>query len=168
MAKSYFALHTLPETVSRNSKLLYVIDTINGREQKLEEENTTPYGTGWEELIRRGTQEWEGIGEPFYDFYDEDKIVVITYAKFGVLAERYPDFGYQFEVIVCDELHSGVEMINFQKNPNRKNLARSAINRLKEIVTRSQTTKVIALTATPTKAINAFRGILTTSMLMKM
>ena len=90
--KSYFALHTLPETVSRNSKLLYVIDTINGREQKLKEENTTPYGTGWEELIRRGTQEWEGIGEPFYDFYDEDKIVVITYAKFGVLAERYPDF----------------------------------------------------------------------------
>lgn len=156
--KSYFALHTLPETVSRNSKLLYVIDTINGREQKLKEENTTPYGTGWEELIRRGTQEWEGIGEPFYDFYDEDKIVVITYAKFGVLAERYPDFGYQFEVIVCDELHSGVEMINFQKNPNGKNLARSAISRLKEIVTRSQTTKVIALTATPTKAINAFRG----------
>ena len=77
--KSRFALNKLPETVSRNSKLLYVIDTINGREQKLKEENTTPYGTGWEELIRRGTQEWEGIGEPFYDFYDEDKIVVITY-----------------------------------------------------------------------------------------
>lgn len=155
--KSYFALNKLPETVSRNSKLLYVIDTINGREQKLKEKNTTPYGAAWEELIKYGTQDWD-IGEVYDERYDEDKIVVITYAKFGVLANRYPNFGYQFEVIVCDELHSGVEMINFQKNPNGKNLARAAINRLKEIVTRSQTTKVIALTATPTKAINAFRG----------
>lgn len=155
--KSYFALNKLPKTVSRNSKLLYVIDTINGREQKLKEKNTTPYGAAWEELIKYGTQDWD-IGEVYDERYDEDKIVVITYAKFGVLANRYPNFGYQFEVIVCDELHSGVEMINFQKNPNGKNLARAAINRLKEIVTRSQTTKVIALTATPTKAIKAFRG----------
>lgn len=156
--KSYFALNKLPETVSRNSKLLYVIDTINGREQKLKEKNTTPYGTGWEELIKNGTQEWEGIGEAPFDHYDEDKIVVITYAKFGVLANRYPNFGYQFEVIVCDELHSGVEMVNFKKDQNGINYAKIAIDRLKEIVTRSQTTKVIALTATPTRAIKAFRG----------
>lgn len=157
--KSYFALHKLPETVSRNSKLLYVIDTINGREQKLKKEtNTAPYATGWEELIKNGTQEWEGIGEAPFDHYDEDKIVIITYAKLGVLAHRYPNFGYQFEVIVCDELHSGVEMVNFQKDPNKKNYAKIAINRLKEIVSRSHETKVIALTATPTRAINAFQG----------
>ena len=155
--KSYFALNKLPETVSRNSKLLYVIDTINGREQKLKEKNTTPYGAAWEELIKRGTQDWD-IGEVYDERYDEDKIVVITYAKFGVLANRYPNFGYQFEVIVCDELHSGVEMVNFKKDQNGINYAKIAIDRLKEIVTRSQTTKVIALTATPTKAINAFRG----------
>ena len=155
--KSYFALNKLPETVSRNSKLLYVIDTINGREQKLKEKNTTPYGAAWEELIKRGTQDWH-IGEVYDERYDVDKIVVITYAKFGVLANRYPNFGYQFEVIVCDELHSGVEMVNFKKDQNSINYAKIAIDRLKEIVTRSQTTKVIALTATPTKAINAFKG----------
>lgn len=156
--KSYFALNKLPETVSKNSKLLYVIDTINGREQKLKEKNTTPYGTGWEELIKRGSQEWDGIGEAPFDHYDEDKIVVITYAKFGVLANRYPDFGYQFEVIVCDELHSGVEMVNFKKDQNGINYVKIAINRLKEIVICSQPTKVIALTATPTRVINAFKG----------
>ena len=36
----------------------------------------------------------------------DNKIVVMTYAKFGVLAEKFPRFGYDFELILCDEIHS--------------------------------------------------------------
>ena len=46
--KSRFVLDKLPETVSRNSKLLYAIDIINGKEQKLKK--PAPYGTGRESL----------------------------------------------------------------------------------------------------------------------
>lgn len=145
--KTTFALRSLADTVSRNGKYLYVIDINNGRDQILKKPNTIEYSQEWEDFIKQGKQPQNVIGE--YDFYDEDKIVVITYAKFGSLVDKVPNFGYGFEMIVCDEIHQGIRMTSFNKNSDSDNqYTLKAIKRLREIIDQSKV-KVVALSATP-------------------
>ena len=154
--KSHFALNGLNELASKNSKYLYVIDTINGREQKLKETNTAPCNDEWINYIKTASQD---VVLGIWDTFDESKIVVITYAKFGVLVKKIPDFGSQFDVIVCDELHSGIKMTAYgKKESNDENHTLRAVNRIKELVALSKV-KVIALTATPAIAERHFKGM---------
>ncbi len=132
---------------SRNSKYLYVIDTTNGRDQILKKPSTAKYSYEWEQFIKQGKQPQNVIGE--YDLYDENKIVVITYAKFGSLVNRIPNFGYGFETIVCDEIHQGIRMASYKnKNITDRRYTLEAIKRLRELVDHSNV-KVIGLSATP-------------------
>ena len=159
--KTNFALaeNGLCKLASKNSKYLYVIDTINGREQILSKNNNTaPYGRSWEEYLKNGKQDVI-VGEWLEEEFDESKIVVITYAKFGALMKRVPNFGFNFDVILCDEIHSGVEMKNY--NPTDYNYALKAIERIKDIISiNTVTTKVVALTATPQRAETFFNGMI--------
>ena len=50
-------------------------------------------------------------------------IVVMTYAKFGVLSQRFPDFQAEFDFIICDELHSLFTFMNIPPKPNNHTVA---------------------------------------------
>lgn len=144
--KTYFALTAIPASLTDAAhKVVYLIDTINGREQILKNYNARPIYRYWEVEVN---------GEAL-SFENDDSIVIITYAKFGVLLEKYPDFHEQFEYIICDELHS---LINFQyfgeRRPNLHTVAKEGIER----AVRNSHTKVIALSATPERIKREFEA----------
>lgn len=144
--KTYFALTAIPATLNDVAhKIVYLIDTINGREQILKNYNARPIYRYWEVEVNGEALNFEG----------DDRIVIITYAKFGVLMEKYPDFHEQFEYIICDELHS---LINFQYfgeyQPNLHTIAKRGI----EKAVLNSHTKVVALSATPDRIKREFEA----------
>lgn len=144
--KTTWALNTLAEEVSDKHRMVYLIDTVNGKEQLLQHESTTYYDRGWQEIVNSGIV-----------YFGEKKVVVMTYAKFGVLAERYPKFGFDFEMILCDEIHNLIRFNSFtQSNPKDKRWHAIARTRIEEIILRSKKTKVIGLSATPQRAEREF------------
>ncbi|MDL2238388.1 DEAD/DEAH box helicase family protein [Christensenellaceae bacterium OttesenSCG-928-K19] len=147
--KSWFALKDLVALAGSRNRMLYLIDTINGREQLLKGENTKPCSDDWINWVCRQIIDFENE----YVFED-GKIVIMTYAKFGVLANMFPHFGFDFDVIVCDEIHSGIEMMNYSRK-EKNNYPLIAISRLKQIID-GGIVKVVGLTATPSKAMREF------------
>lgn len=140
--KTTWALSTLAEEVTDKHRMVYLIDTVNGKQQLLRNENTTYYDRDWQEIVNSGIVH-----------FGEKKVVVMTYAKFGVLAERYPKFGFDFELILCDEIHNLIRFNTFtQNNPNDKRWHAIAKKRIEEIILKSAKTKVIGLSATPDRA----------------
>lgn len=79
----------------------------------------------------------EGIGE--------DKITVMTYAQFGLLAEKYPNGFEKVKMIICDEAHQAVDYHRKFDNEESKTYE-NAINKINEL---SKEAKVILLSATP-------------------
>ena len=125
--------------------MLYLIDTRNGNQQIVTKHDIAAfYSDEWKETVAYGI-EW--FGEVLF----QDQIVVMTYAKFGVLAERYPRFGYDFELILCDEIHSLPKFCNIPAKRGDKNYHIMAKGRLEDIINGSQVT-VVGLSATPQKA----------------
>ena len=144
--KTTWALEELPKTVSRPCKMVYLIDTRNGNTQiVLKHQRTAFYSDSWMERVRDNSP-W--FGEAAH----ENKVVVMTYAKFGVLAEKYSQFGYDFELILCDEIHSLPKFRSFTDKNGGSNPHIPAQKRLEEIVNKSNTL-VIALSATPRRAL---------------
>lgn len=144
--KTTWALNTLAEEVTDKHRMVYLIDTVNGKEQLLRNENTTYYDRGWQEIVNNGIV-----------YFGEKKVVVMTYAKFGVLTERYPKFGFDFEMILCDEIHNLIRFNSFtQSNPQDKRWHAIAKKRIEEIIQKSKKTKVIGFSATPQRAEKAF------------
>jgi len=93
--KTTFALEKLYQLASNKSKVLYLIDSVAGGEQIARHRNAALY-----------TKEWrEGLSDGLEDFED-GKINVMTYAKFGALLKFYPDFINAIELVICDELHN--------------------------------------------------------------
>ncbi len=128
-----------------NHKIVYLIDTINGKEQILQNYNARPLYHMWE-------TELDGINFDNDMFETDKRIVIITYAKFGVLLDRNPDFHKHFDYIICDELHSLIKFQYFSRQPNYHSIAKRGLER----AVRNDHTKVIALTATPTQVENEF------------
>lgn len=141
--KTYFALNHIPATVpDAIHKVVYLIDTINGKEQILKNYNAVAEYQRWSIDVSE-----EGI------WFDQDeRVVVITYAKFGILLQNDPLFYKHFDYIICDELHS---LINFQYFSPRPNIHSIAKEGLEQAVRNARAT-VIALTATPNKVKNEF------------
>lgn len=125
--------------------MVYLIDTRNGNDQLVQKNACTEfYSDEWRETVSNNSP-W--FGEAIHG----NKIVVMTYAKFGVLAEKYPRFGYDFELILCDEIHSLPKFRSFRSKTGDSNPHIAAQQRLEEVVNGSQV-MVIALSATPRKA----------------
>lgn len=144
--KTYWALNTLAEEIIDKDRMVYLIDTVNGKEQLLKNEKTTYYDWLWQEKVNSGMV-----------YFGEKKIVVMTYAKFGVLAEKYPKFGFDFELILCDEIHNLIRFNTFtQSNPTDKRWHGIAKRRIEEIIEKSEKTKVVGLSATPERAEREF------------
>lgn len=138
--KTTWAIDTLSKTVSAPYKMIYLIDTTNGKEQLLKNEKTRYYDWKWQ-VVNLQNSYWFG------DVVFEDKIVVMTYAKFGRLVEQYPEFGYHFELIICDEIHSLPKFCFFSED----NCHKMAKERIEAIIKNTET-RVIALSATPQRA----------------
>lgn len=77
--------------------------------------------------------------------FDKNKVVVTTYAKFGVWCSRYPHFADHFEVIICDEAHNLVQFSAFGEEGNFTAIARDNIC---DAVRRGKTL-FVGITATP-------------------
>ena len=134
--KTYFALTHIPNlTRDAIHNVVYLIDTINGKEQIVSNYNATSEYWGWARQVDDG-----GIW-----FSEDNRIVVLTYAKFGVLCQQFTDFHANFDYIICDELHSLFRFQNYSRKPNLHSVALMGI---RSAVNNSRTT-VIALTATP-------------------
>lgn len=134
--KTYFALTHIPNlSDDAIHNVVYLIDTINGKEQILRNYNATSEYYGWaKEADENGM------------WFDKDgRVVILTYAKFGILSQRYTDFHANFDYIICDELPSLMQFQNFTPRPNNHSIA---LVMLHSAVRNSRTT-VIALTATP-------------------
>ena len=145
--KTYFTLHTIPEMCKDPlHQALYLIDTINGKEQILKNYNARPATYNWINDIA------EGYGCA-WETHDEH-VVIMTYALFGEILKSKPDFGKHFQYIICDELPSLIKFQNFSRKPNSHSIAKEEL----EHITTSNTTIVIALTATPRPVFKSFKA----------
>ena len=135
--KTYFALTAVPEALEdAYHRVVYLIDTINGKEQILQNYNATVYSSYWEnEVLSQGEM----------GYYQSQKVVIMTYAKFGLITSKNLNFPSIFDYIICDELPSTVKFEMYDRGINSHSLAISGI----ESAVRNDKTTVIALTATP-------------------
>lgn len=134
--KTYFALNAIPNAVkSAYYNVVYLIDTVNGKEQILQNYNTTAYSLWWEHIIE----------DKSLHCCEDRRVVIMTYAKFGQLLEGNPTFHKNFDYIICDELPSLIKFQYFSERPNLHSVAREGL----ENAVRNDNTTVIALSATP-------------------
>lgn len=143
--KTTMATQSLPQqlNITNRSRILYLIDTNMGRDMLLQKED----------LIQE------------FPPQEEDKIVIMTYAKFGTLLKKYQIYSSMFDLIIADEFHSlnrytKIDMANMAKaNPDFSQetlsimLSRESSNyRAMETIKRWSTNSslfVVAMTATP-------------------
>ena len=111
--KTTAAINVISKQASSPRTALILIDTRNGMERLAKEKVlTTPYAF-YEESIH---QTWFPSDE-----FDPSKIIVTTYAQFGVWEYHNPGFHSFFDVIICDEAHNMVKFPNFkEKNKDQK------------------------------------------------
>lgn len=143
--KTYFALNYIPSlTNDALHNVVYLIDTINGKEQMVRNYKATSEYYGWSKEVELGGM-W---------FEPDNRVVVITYAKFGVLVEQNIEFYKNFSYIICDEIHSLLRFQNYSKKPNYHSIARQVL----EQAVKQKSGIVIALTATPDTIKNQFNA----------
>ena len=107
--KTYFALNAIPAACKdAHHKVVYLIDTINGKEQILNNYKAIREYKTW-----RAT-----VSEEALWFEKDERIVVMTYARFGMIIAKELDFHKHFDYIICDELHSLLKFQNFSAKPN--------------------------------------------------
>lgn len=143
--KTYFALKHIPSlTYDAVHNVVYLIDTINGKEQIVQNYNAISEYYSWSKEIDEDGMWFEPNG----------KVVVLTYAKFGYLLTRYSDFYDNFSYIICDELHSLLKFQYFSGQPNLHSVARGGL----EQAVKGNKSIVVALTATPSKIFEEFHA----------
>ena len=136
--KTTAAINTIAALVSSPRKALYLIDTSSGRDRLEKNEYLTrPYV--FFEVYTSYTS------FPIPEGEIPDKVVVATYAKFGMWVADNPNFATNFEVIICDEAHNLIEYCRYKSEPNPTSIARDALCR----AAKGGKTLVIAMTATP-------------------
>lgn len=91
--KTTCAIKHIAPLASSSKKVIYLIDTRIGKERLSHEEGLTAPCPYYDNEIMNGMGFWE----------NDDKIVVTTYAQFGVWCERHPGFAEKYEYIICDE-----------------------------------------------------------------
>ena len=143
--KTYFALTHIPSlTDDPFHNVVYLIDTVNGKDQITRNYNAVPDNWKWI-ADASGDELW---------FVPDDRVVIMTYAKFGIILERQPDFHTHFDYIICDELHSLPRFAKFTTQPNSHSLAKEGLER----AVANDRSIVIALSATPNRIKEQFRS----------
>lgn len=140
--KTHAAINVVAKMASKPYKALYLIDTRNGCQRVAKEKGMTLPCFFYDDDIIKG-----GVLTEF----DKTKVVVTTYAKFGVWCSHYPNYADNFEVIVCDEVHNLVQFSTFNSDWNYTAIARDCIC---DAVIRGKTL-FVGITATP-EFLNSF------------
>lgn len=143
--KTTMATQSLPQrlNIQNRSRVLYLIDTNMGRDMLLQKDD----------LLQN------------FPPIEEDKIVTITYAKFGSLLKKYEIWSGMFDLIIADEFHNlckyaridMAKMINanpdFSQETLSMMLSRESVSyKAMETIKRWSTSEqlyVVAMTATP-------------------
>ena len=135
--KTTAAINRIAALASSPHKALFLIDTHNGNVRLAKNEALTLPYVFFPECVRN----------PRFpsDEFQKDKIVVTTYAQFGVWVKHNPAFADNFEVIICDEAHNIPVFPCYGPQPNFGSFARDA---LCEAAARGKTL-VVGITATP-------------------
>ena len=139
--KTAFALKRIPALIKNALfKVIFLIDTINGREQIKSIYHTMSPSPNWQKCV-----ETEMI-----DFMNDGRIVAMTYAKFGKMCEEDAFFVDKLDYIICDELPSLLVFkgIKSKKPEHNTTFHKTAKNEIVRAIKRGDAT-VIALTATP-------------------
>ncbi len=171
--KTYFALTKLPQLVKHQNRIVYLIDTIAGRDQiEQMNRNVRFYTPTWRKGIVQDdeTHEYEAIDFETGEIAAEgNNITIMTYACFGHLAKYHPAFLDELEMVICDELHSISWMINaaykesYQANPAQARQEGRSIPLITKITLEQLYQRgncyVVALTATPKKVEKHFKEI---------
>ncbi|WP_243283710.1 DEAD/DEAH box helicase family protein [Clostridium thermobutyricum] len=140
--KTYFTFNTLIKGVPLED-VLYLCDTRNLK-------NAVALDKEYHHLCR------------FYDSFENNNIVsgsncfgdrtsnaeritVMTYAQFGLLAKKYPKAFRTVKLIVCDEAHQAIDY-HIKFDNEESNIYKVAVNTINKI---SKQAKVVLLTATP-------------------
>ena len=111
--KTTAAINVISKQASSPRTVLILIDTRNGMERLAQEKVLTMPYAFYEESIH---QTWFPSDE-----FDPSKIVVTTYAQFGVWEYHNPGFHSFFDVIICDEAHNMVKFPNFKEKKKNQN-----------------------------------------------
>jgi len=119
--------------------MLYLIDTINGREQLISSGCAKECDYYWRKKFEEGIVSFSNSGIP-----------IMTYAKFGALSEYEPEFADYCQIIVCDEIHNLIRFDSFINHNSKsdKRYCKMAKKKLEQIVDKGNTL-VVALSATP-------------------
>ena len=136
--KTTAAINTIAALASSSRKALYLIDTSSGRDRLEKNEHLTrPY------VFFEVYTSYTSFPVPEDEI--PDKVVVATYAKFGMWVADNPNFAANFEVIICDEAHNLIEYCRYTPGPTPISRARDALCR----AAKGSKTLVVAMTATP-------------------
>lgn len=127
-------------TLAQNPRrALILIDTNMGNFQLAKNDALTLPYIFFEETAGRDGK----IGMPLDDGIPLDKVVVTTYAQFGVYVSRQKNFIDNFDVIVCDEAHNLVKYSKMKNTgTNYAAIAREANPVCHAYVTRKMYTQI--------------------------
>lgn len=147
--KTTLALDHLAYEYGNPARALYLIDTLAGQDQLLQNPKCRCYDKEWR--------------ENFADtpIKDDGKIVVMTYARFGTLCKYFPDWYIELDTIICDEIHKLFEMRLWNKAaniPDSENIYAIAWNVIFTAFHLEQVPSVFGLTATPRALYEHFVG----------
>lgn len=139
--KTYFTFNTLIKE-EKLENTIYLCDTRNLKNAVALDKDYSNLCRFYFEnddnnVVNNSIEFGQGIGE--------DKITVMTYAQFGLLAEKYPNSFNKVNLIVCDEAHQAIHY-HRKFDKDYKKTYRVAIETINSL---SEQAKVILLSATP-------------------
>ena len=138
--KTTLALDHLATQWGNPSRALYLIDTVAGQDQLLQNPKCRCYDKDWRTYF---------ADTPLKD---DGKIVVMTYARFGTLCKLFPNWYIGLDTIICDEIHKLFEMMLWNKAakiPKDENVYAIAWNNIFLSFHLEKVPSVYGLTATP-------------------
>ncbi|MBE5772351.1 MAG: hypothetical protein E7337_00270 [Clostridiales bacterium] len=138
--KTTLFLNKIAGALPDKHRMLYLIDTSLGNQYLIHQHRDVAkfYDDNW----------LASVSTPGAFMFEERKVVIITYAKFGWLVRDNPDFGNFFDYIVCDEFHNCFDFSHMPQRKTKYDAYRAAIQQLRHVAANGRT-KVIAITATP-------------------
>ena len=140
--KTYFTFNTLIKE-EKLENIVYLCDTRNLKNAVLLDETYHPYCRFYSKDDINNIV--NGKTTVFGESIGENKITVMTYAQFGMIAEKHSETFGNVKMIICDEAHQAIDyQRKFDKDDER--IYRSAVIKINKI---SEKAKVVLLTATP-------------------
>lgn len=139
--KTSFALDVVASICGGPQKTVYLIDTIAGKDQLLQNPKCQCYNREWRENDYPENLTTDG------------KVTVMTYAFFGTLCKHFPNW-YEglLDTIICDEIHKLFEMRLWdisKKIPIQESIYDIAWEAILKASYFWQVQSVVAMTATP-------------------